>query len=75
MVVRTVALASLEVLNHHVGEPLDVARRLQNGGGCHGSAGNLKHVVVHDEVLPPCVNEVGFDRAADWTVVVQTSDT
>ena len=73
--VGTEAVAGLEVLDHEVGELLDVAGGAEDRLRGHRGALHLEHALVEDEVLAPEGLEVGLDGAAGRAVVVETGDT
>lgn len=73
--IRTEDLAGLGVLAHPVGELVDVARGLQDLMGSKHGAVKLHHVLLEDEVLAPCVDNVGLESAAGRAIVVKAGNT
>lgn len=71
--VRTVALASLHVLHHQVGELLDVAGRAKHDVGRQRGGLDLKHALIQDEVLAPQAQHVVLDGATRRAEVEQAS--
>lgn len=63
-VVGAVDLVRLRVLDHPVGELVDVARRLENVRQGHDGRVELEHLLLDDEVLAPRVEDVGLERRA-----------
>lgn len=54
--------ASLQILDHPIGESCDVARGLKHGSGGHDSGVYFEHVFFHDEVFPPFRDDVTLKR-------------
>jgi hypothetical protein len=73
-VVGAVAVAGDRVGDHQVGEPVDVARRLQHHLRRHRGALQLQHALLQHKVGPPQLGHVLLDGAARGAVVVQARD-
>ena len=73
-VIRTEDIPRLGILDHPVGEPCDVARRLEHGRGRHDGRIELEHVIVDDEMATPFGDDVRLERGSGWAVVVESCD-
>ena len=69
-VIRTEHFTRLQILDHPVGEPCDVAGGLEHGCWGHDSGVHFEHVLFHDEVFAPFCDDVALERRARRTVIV-----
>ena len=72
--VGPMALAVLHIFDHVVCEFLNVARSLQNFRGSQASAGELKHFLLEDKMVPPQALNVVLECRSKWSIVVKARD-